>query len=511
LYKITGRLFSFFLRFYTNAKPVKFPDAVRIQKKTLLKLLRTAAMTKFGADHGFDEITSVHTYQNNVPIRDYQAFWTQYWEKNFPALDNVTWPGPIVYFARTSGTTTGKSKFIPCSAEMVKSNNNAGLQVVIEHIRNKPDSKVLQGRTFLFAGSPELDELKKGVFAGELSGIAARETPSWAGRDRYFPPDDLARIKDWGEKLEKISVNCLNKDIRAISGLPSWLQILIDKIFANSPTRGTDLKSYFPDLELIVHGGMSFKPYNDYFSSITRNSGVDIREVYAASEGFFAIADRNFGEGLKLIVNNGIFYEFIKPDEISDINAKRYWLENIEENTDYAIVVTTNAGLWSYVVGDIVKFTDKKNLRILFSGRLSQTLSVFGETIVNEELEAAIALATKKLGLNFHDFAVGSIFEKEATTKGRHKYIIEFKEALDDEYAQKLAKIIDRELIKNNSSYATRRKNEISILSPTVIWAPNGTFAKWMKKNGKMGGQNKVPRVLNQQQLDELLKLLPDT
>jgi len=508
LYKLTGKLFSFILRFYANAKPVKYLAAVRMQNRILLKLLRTAASTKFGTDHGFDGITSVHTYQKNVPIRDYQAFWTQYWSKNFPRLYNVTWPGPIVYFARTSGTTTGKSKFIPCSPQMIKSNNSAGLQVVIEHLRNKPGSKVLEGRTFLFAGSPELDELKEGIFAGELSGIAARETPSWAGRDRYFPPDDLARIKDWGEKLKKISVECLDKDIRAISGLPSWLQILFDKIFANSPERATDLKSYFPDLELIVHGGMSFKPYHDYFNNITQNSGVDFREVYAASEGFFAIADRNSGEGLKLIVNNGIFYEFIKANETDDINAKRYWLGNIEENTDYAIIVTTNAGLWSYMVGDIIRITDKENLRILFSGRLSQTLSVFGEKIVNEELEAAIATATKKLGLNFHDFAVGSIFSKQVSTKGQHKYIIEFKEALDDEHVQKLAEIIDLELINNNSSYATRRKNEISILAPTVISAPNGTFAKWMKKNGKMGGQNKVPRVLNQQQLDEFIDLL---
>jgi len=510
LYKFTGKLFLFFLRFYASAKPVKYQAAVEMQQKTLLSLLRTAENTKFGTDHRFGEITSVPVYQNNVRIRSYQAFWKEYWSRNFPTLDNVTWPGPIVYFARTSGTTTGKSKFIPCSSEMVKSNNSAGLQVVIEHLRNRPESKVLQGRTFLFAGSPELDELKEGVFAGELSGIAARETPSWAGRDRYYPSEDLARMKDWGEKLERISSDCLDKDIRAISGLPSWLQILFDKIFANAHKRGTDLKSYFPDLELIVHGGMSFKPYYDYFNKITQNSGIDFREVYAASEGFFAIADRNYGEGLKLVVNNGIFYEFVKTDEINDVNAKRYWLESIEENIDYAIIVTTNAGLWSYVVGDTIKFTDKEDLRILFSGRLSQTLSVFGEKIVNEEVEAAIATASKKMGLNFHDFAVGSVFTKEATTKGQHIFIIEFQETLDDECEQGLAKIIDKELIKTNSSYATRRNNEISILSPTVISTPNGTFEKWMDTKKKMGGQNKVPRVLNQQQLDELLELLSD-
>lgn len=507
MYKFAGKLFGLLLRRYAAKKPISHEEALRVQEELLLGLVKRAAKTKFGIDHGFGDVTTISKFQRNVPVRDYQAFWKEYWSDKFPLLDNTTWPGRIFYFAKTSGTTTGKSKFIPCSKDMVKSNNAGGLQVVIEHLRNRPDSKVLEGRTFLFAGSPDLDELAQGVFAGELSGIAARETPRWAGRDRYYPPENLAVLKDWEEKLEKISVDCLDKDIRAISGLPSWLQILFEKIFANSPERSRNLKCYFPDLELIVHGGMGFKPYHGYFQNIVGDSRVDFREVYAASEGFFAIADRGYDEGLRLIVDNGIFYEFVKADEMGEGSAKRYWLGDIEKDINYAIIVTTCAGLWGYVVGDIIRFTDIENLRILFAGRLSQTLSVFGEKIVNEELEVAVAVAAAKMGLNFHDFAVGSVFLKNTTAKGQHKFIVEFEETLTRQQQLKLAKIIDGELGKSNSGYATRRKNEVNIIAPVVVSVPSGTFAKWMDAKGKMGGQNKVPRVLEQEQLDDLLKL----
>ncbi len=509
MYKLTGKLFGFLLRRHAAKNPISYETAIRAQEELLSGLVKKAAKTKFGIDHGFGEITTIPKFQQNVPIRDYRAFWEEYWGDKFPLLDNTTWPGRMAYFAKTSGTTTGESKFIPCSKDMIKSNNAAGLQVVIEHMRNKPDSKALEGRTFLFAGSPNLDELIKGVFAGELSGIAARETLWWAGRGRYYPPEDLARIKDWEEKLEKVSEDCLDKDIRSISGLPSWLQILFERIFANSPDRGRNLNAYFPDLELIVHGGMGFKPYRNYFQGLASDGRVDFREVYAASEGFFAIADRGYDEGLRLIVNSGIFYEFVKANEMSDRSAKRYWLGDVEKDVNYAIIVTTCAGLWGYVVGDIIRFTDVQNLRILFVGRLSQTLTVFGEKVVNEELEMAVAAAASKLGLNFHDFAVGSVFLKNTTAKGQHKFIIEFKETLIHQQELELARIIDGELSKSNSGYATRRKNEISIVAPVVVSVPSGTFSKWMDSKGKMGGQNKVPRVLEQEQLNDLLALAP--
>lgn len=507
MYKLTGKLFGYFLSLYAKKKPAVCRAEVQSQKKLLLQLVEMSAQTTFGIDHSFAETNSIAQFQKSVPVRDYGAFWEEYWRPVFPKLDDVTWPGRIEYFAKTSGTTTGKAKFIPVSSDMVKSNNRAGLQVVIEHLRNRPTSKVLEGRTFLFAGSPDLEQLAPGVFAGELSGIAARETPTWAGRDRYYPPPELARLKDWQEKLETLSADCLDKDIRAVSGLPSWVQILFERIFANDPGSSKKLQSYFPDLELVVHGGMSFAPYRDYFQSIDGNT-IDYREVYAASEGFFAVADRSYDDGLRLILNNGIFFEFIKADEVADRSAKRYWLGDVKKGVNYAIVVTTCAGLWGYLVGDIVRFVDVENFRILFVGRLSQTLSVFGEKVVNEEIEAVIAVAAGEMNFKFHDFAVGSAFVDGGSNKGQHTFIIEFEEVLSADQELELAKIIDKELANTNSGYATRRKNDVSMVAPLIISAPNGTFAKWMKKLGKMGGQNKVPRILDQAQFDDLLTLV---
>lgn len=477
-----------------------------MQQEILTSLIQRAESTQFGIDHGFKDIQSIEAYQAKVKPRDYSDFWTEYWESSFPNLVNVTWPSKIPYFAKTSGTTSGKSKYIPCTLEMVKANNSAGLQVLIAHFRNKPKSKALSGRYFMFAGSPNLEQLAENVFAGELSGISARETPSWAGKERYYPPNALAQIKDWKQKLDKISGDCLDKNIRAVSGLPSWLQILFLRIFKDNPADQSTLKTYFPKLELIVHGGMSFEPYRGYFETITKAADIDFREIYAASEGFFAISDRKYGEGLRLIPDNGIFYEFIPLADFHQPKPQRYWLENVVDDVDYVLLVSTCAGLWSYVVGDIVRFTDCKNLRLLFSGRLSQTLSMFGEKVLNEEVEAALTQALKTHNLSLKDFTVYASFLAEDASKGIHTYLIELMEPTVGIEAE-LAKTIDKNLITINSGYATRRKNDIGIVGPRVVLGRKGLFEDWMKSKGKTGGQNKVPRVVGKGHWDELMRV----
>lgn len=504
MYKLTGIIGEFFIKRIAKKNVVSYDDGIKAQKTILNYLRKKAGDTQFGKDHNFKAIKDIEDYQEQVSIRDYSDFWSEYWEKAFPNLTNITWPNEIPYFAKTSGTTTGKNKYIPCTLEMVKSNNKAGMQVLVEHYRNKPKSKVLRGRYFMFAGSPDLEQLGNNIYAGELSGISAKETPKWAGRERYYPPYELAQIKDWNEKLDKISSDCLNKNIRAISGLPSWLQILFLRIFKNHPGYDSTLKSHFPDLELLVHGGMSFEPYFNFFTNITKKSDVDFREIYAASEGFFAISDRKYGEGLRLIPDNGIFYEFIRLEDFHNSNPKRYWLNNIENNIDYVLIVTTCAGLWSYVVGDIIKFTDYKNLRLLFSGRLSQTLSMFGEKVLNEEIESVVATSLEELNLTLKDYTIFSAFLENDPSKGIHTYIIETKESASGMEIE-LAKKIDCNLKAANSGYATRRKNDIGIIEPKVIIGRKGMFEDWMNSMGKTGGQNKVPRIVNQSQMNNLL------
>ena len=504
LYKVTGWLGGLGLKAYARRDPKPVAPAAA-QKRQLLQLVAKAKDTKFGRNHDFANITTVADYQRNVPVRTFDQFWADYWSEPFPRLDNATWPGTIRYFARSSGTTTGESKHIPCSDEMIKANNRGGFEVVIEHLRNNPHSRVSAGRTFLFGGSPTLDELAPDIFAGELSGIAARETPSIAGRDRYYPPPELAAITDWNDKVERFAQDCVGKNIRTISGVPTWLQVLFDQAFETADSDDRRLVSLFPDLELIAHGGINFEPYHDAFNDLLKGSHAELREAYAASEGFIAVADRSPGEGLKLLLDNGLFYEFIEADQLDQPNPKRLWIDDVELDTDYALIITSCAGLWSYAIGDLVRFVDLETPRILVAGRVSHTLSTFGEHITGEQLEIAVATAARTVGVHVNDFAVASVLGTTSAV-GHHRYVVE---ATGDPGVD-LAAAIDNSLAQQNADYRTKRANDIVIAAPEVRTVPSGTFATWMTANGQAGGQRKVPRVTTPERLDDITRTATD-
>jgi len=499
MYKWTGRLAGVGLKAYARrSKPLG--DPVGAQAKQLLSLVDRARSTKFGIDHDFGSIRSVADFQQRVPIRSYEGFWNDYWSAPFPELDDVTWPGRIRYFARSSGTTTGQSKHIPCSDEMIKANNTAGLRVVLHHLRNHPRSTVAEGRTFLF-GSANLDELAPEVFAGELSGIAARETPSWAGKGRYYPPPELAALTDWNDKLDQMASDCVGNDIRAISGVPTWLLILFDRAFEHAKVEDRRLIRLFPELELVTHGGINFAPYLESFKRLLDGSGADLREVYAASEGFIAIADRSYGDGMQMLLDNGLFFEFIEIDELAEPHPKRRWLADVETGVNYALILTSCAGLWSYSIGDIVRFVHLDPHRIVVAGRVSQTLSAFGEHLTGEELEIAVTEAATHLGVSVRDFAVAPVFRSDGGGAiGGHRYVIESAETS----AVDMAAAIDAALAEQNSDYQAKRVDNIAIALPTVAIVAPGTFAAWMHSKGKSGGQHKAPRVTTLEQLDTI-------
>lgn len=504
LYKLSGWLITPLVYFLAKRNRRSSLDLKKKQADILLQLIKRARHSQFGIDHVFGKIHDIPTYQARVPIRTYEQFVETYWKAHFPILENVTWPGRINYFAKSSGTISGMSKFIPCTQEMIKSNNRAGMQVILEHFKNYPRSKILQGRYFMFAGSPNLEELAPGIHAGELSGIAAKETPAWAGRDRYYPPAEIAAIRDWETKLQTIADDSLDKDIRAIGGLPSWLLILFKRISTHSLSNQIRLSDWFPDLQLIVHGGMSFEPYRQSFLKMTEGLEVDFREVYAASEGFFAVSDRGHGEGMRLIADNGIFYEFIPLDRYHEENPPRYWLGTVVPHVDYVLIVTTNAGLWSYIVGDIIRFVDIDPFRLIFSGRLSQTLSMFGEKILNEEIEAVLRDLATQRNVEIADYSVYSHFDQG---KGRHLFLLECLYDAIPEAIESMVSEIDVALQEINTGYATRRKNNVGILRPSLAILQPGTFSEWMERKGKAGGQHKVPRIVGQAQVDELLTI----
>lgn len=488
---------TFLLRQYTRRRSAKLAalDSVAEQQHQLLRLMRRAGATRFGHDHHFAGIRSVDEFQAHVPLRRYEDMWQTYWQPGFPRLVDCTWPGTIPFFALTSGTTSGTTKYIPCSAEMNRSNARAALDILVHHLANRPGSRVLGGKSFMLGGSTDLTELAPGIRAGDLSGIAAQQTPWWA-RPYTFPPRDLALLADWEEKVERLARAGSDEDIRVISGTPSWLLI-----FFHYLRQG--LLHAFPNLELLVHGGVNFAAYQDQFAELLRGGRAELREVYPASEGFIAIADRGSGDGMRLQVDNGIFYEFVPVDDIDADRPARHWLANVATGVDYAIAVSTNAGLWSYLVGDIVRFVDLAPPRLLVTGRLSYFLSAFGEHLTGEDIDAAISHAATAADANVTDYAVGAVFPDASDSRGGHRYIIEFATPPSDAF--RFAQMLDAELCRRNDDYRAHRSAGFGLRDPGILPVRSGTFAAWMKQRGQLGGQHKVPRVITNAALFESL------
>lgn len=489
------------LRLYARHRLAKLAsqDPVAEQQRQLLRLVRRASGTRFGRDHGFADIRTVGDFRDRVKLRRYEDMWASYWQATFPRLVDCTWPGTIPFFALTSGTTSGTTKYIPCSSELNRANAWAAIDIIVHHVANRLGSRVLGGKSLMLGGSTALIEQAPRIRSGDLSGIAANQIPWWA-RPYSFPPRDLALISDWEEKVEKLARACLDEDIRVISGTPSWLLIFFERLFALRPDRSRRLHQMFPNLELLVHGGVNFTPYQSQFAELLQGGHAELREVYPASEGFFAVADRNPGEGMRLIVDNGLFYEFVPLDGLHASNPTRCWLGDVRTEADYALVISSCAGLWAYIVGDTVRFMDLHPPRLLVTGRLSYFLSAFGEHLTGEEIEAAVSQAADVVNARIADFAVGAVFPDATQARGGHLYIVEFSEPVPDErQIDVFARALDETLCHSNDDYRAHRSGGFGLRPAEVGVVQHGTFAAWMKRRGQLGGQHKVPRVITDQ------------
>lgn len=477
------------------------------QERLLLGLVRRARGTRFGRDHDFAGIESVADFQTRVPIRSYEDFWDDYWGDAFPHLHELTWPGAIPCFAETSGTTTGNSKHIPLSHEMLRQFRKVGIDLLVFHVANRPGSRIMGGRLFMLGGSTNLSEPGPGIRSGFISGIAAAESPWWIQPWR-FPPKELAAIDDWDRKIEAIAPHSLGADIRLLGGMTSWLLLFLESVSRCRPAPSGRLTEWYPDLEMLVFGGMALHPYRRRLEALIEGGKAELREVYPASEGFIAVADRDVDDGLRLTLDAGLFYEFVPVEELGSERPTRLWISDAEIGRDYAIVLSSCAGLWSYLLGDIVRFVDLDPPRLIVTGRTSYHLSSFGEHMTGAEIENAIAAAAAAIGLHVADFSVGPISPDGHDAPGHHLYVVEFQEKPPDEAsAAKFADRLDRELAETNLSYATRRKGDVGLHPPEVIVLKPGSFADWMRQRGKLGGQHKVPRVVND---DALLRSLRD-
>jgi hypothetical protein len=468
----------------------------QVQTNQLLKLVSKGASTRFGKDYDFGSITSVEEYQRRVPLRTYEQFWEEYWKSDFPRLTNCTWPGTIPFFPVSSGTSSGTTKYIPCSREMLASNTKAGLDLLVYHVTNRPQSRILGGKIFLLGGSTDLTSPSPGIFQGDLSGITAKEVPWWI-KSRYFPSAELNVIKNWEEKITAFAEASLNEDIRMISGVPAWLMIFFERLKDLSPQAQGKLANIYRNLEMVVHGGVNFAPYVDRFTDLLAESSAELREVYPASEGFIAVADRNYGDGLRLNLDHGIFFEFVPLEELASSQPTRHWVGNVEADVNYAVVMTTCAGLWSYVIGDTVRFVETKTPRILVSGRTSYYLSAFGEHLIAEEIEDGITTAARSVAKEVTDFTVGPVFPEHAGELGGHIFVVEFSDGIPDSATIRcFADALDTRLCQRNEDYEAHRSGGFGLRAPTILPVRSGCFAAWMKSRGKLGGQNKVPRII---------------
>ncbi len=379
-------------------------DPVAVQERTLRSLLRRARRTRFGRDHRFGAIGTVEEFQEAVPLRTYEDLWKQYLQDQYPIFDNLTWPGRIPYLALTSGTTQGATKYIPISREMLASNKKAAQTMVAYHLASRPDSRLFRGRLFFLGGSTDLERPAADVRQGDLSGIASKEVSELL-RPYTFPPLDLALEPNWDRKLAMLAERSLNEPITLVGGVPSWLLALFQRVLGLSGK--STMAEVWPTLEVVVHGGVKFDPYREAFAQVLGNPQVRLQETYPCSEGFIAFGDPATGL-LRLVYDHAIFYEFVPLDELDSPRPTRHWLGNVQTGVNYAIVVSTCAGMWAHIVGDTIRFESLNPPLLTFTGRTRYTLSAFGEHLINEEVEAAVATASASAGASVRDWHVGS-------------------------------------------------------------------------------------------------------
>ncbi len=463
-------------------------DPVASQLQILRHLVRTAGPTRFGADHGFSALSTVADYQARVPLRTYEALWNEYLEADYPRLNATTWPGLIPYLALTSGTTQGATKYIPVSRAMIASNQRAAQTMVAYHLAARPDSRLFHGKIFFLGGSTNLEEPSPGVLQGDLSGIAAAEAGQWL-RPFTFPPLDLALEPDWDRKLTLLAERSRLEPISMISGVPSWLLALFQRLL--DLTGQSSMAEVWPQLEVVVHGGVKFDPYRSAFATVLGDPRIRLQETYPCSEGFIAFGDPAT-DHLRLLFDHGIFYEFVPVDELASERPTRHWLGNVVIGVNYAIVVSTCAGLWSHIIGDTVRFVSLNPPLLTFTGRTRYTLSAFGEHLISEEIEAAIATAATATNASVREWHVGPVY---SGALGYHHYIIEFVDFPADIAA--FRQELDADLIRRNADYQAHRAAGVGLPLPALsVIRPEGWIG-WMRERGKLGGQHKVPRMDN--------------
>ncbi len=479
----------------------KFPHD--IQREVLFQLLQSARKTEYGKLYDFKKIGSVKEFQETLPLQTYEDIkpWV---EKLREGEKNLLWPGETKWFAKSSGTTSDKSKFIPVTKESLENCHfRGGKDVIALFLKNCPESKILLGKSLTLGGSHSINNFSNKSYYGDLSAILIENIPSWTQFIR-IPPPEIALLEEFEEKIEKIIENSLNENVTSFAGVPSWYLVMLKRILEK--TGKSNILEIWPNLELFIHGGVNFDPYREQYKKIIPSQGMHYMETYNASEGFFAIQDNLSQRDMLLMLDYGIFYEFIPMKEWGSDHPKVLTLEEVETDQNYAMVISTNGGLWRYIIGDTIRFTSTAPYKIRISGRTRHFINAFGEELIIDNAEQALKIACQQTGAVIHEYTAGPVYMGEGQ-KGAHQWIIEFEK--EPQNAGHFITSLDNALKTINSDYEAKRHKNMTLELPHLIIAPKGTFYLWMKNRGKIGGQNKIPRLANDRQyIEQLLNLI---
>src|SRR6478609_2414819 len=459
-------------------------DPVTAQREILQDLVTHGQHTDFGRKYNLKSLFTIKAFKAHVPIHEYEDIKPWIGEL-MNGEQNQLWDSPVNWFAKSSGTTSDKSKFIPVTEESLEDcHYQAGKDVITLYYHSNPESHLLTGKGLVIGGSHQVSQLNEETYCGDLSAVLMQNMPMW-GHWIRTPELSIALLDEWEKKIETLAQSTINENVTSISGVPTWTQVLIKRTLAI--TGKQHIKEVWPNLELYLHGGVSFAPYKDNFRKLL-GDGVQYMEMYNASEGFFAAQDMPDTEGMLLFLNHGIFYEFMPVEEYGKNDPKTIGLNKVELGRQYALVISTNGGLWRYLVGDTVQFTSLNPFRIKVTGRLKHFINAFGEEIIVENADAAIALASEKTGAIVNDYTAAPVYFSE-DNNGAHEWLIEFEK--EPQHIDQFIYELDSSLKSLNSDYEAKRHKNIALRIPVVHILKKGIFTAWLKQKGKLGGQHK--------------------
>lgn len=468
----------------------KYPHEV--QEEWFFSLLSSAKNTKWGKHFDYSSIQTPEEFKNRVPLQTYESL-KPYIERMLKGENNVLWHSEVKWFAKSSGTTNDRSKFIPVTQESLEECHfKGGKDLLSIYCNNNPNSKIFTGKSLVLGGSHQINQLNTDSFYGDLSAVLIKNLPFWAEFYRT-PHMEIALMDNYEQKLEKMALATISENVTNISGVPTWTAILLKRIL--EITGKNNITEIWPNLELYMHGAVSFAPYRDVFQSLIPSKNMHYLETYNASEGFFGIQDQTQSDEMLLMLDYGIYYEFIPMEDFESENPKTLTLDEVSIGENYALVISTNGGLWRYIIGDTIQFTNTNPYRIKITGRTKHFINAFGEELIIDNAEKAIRKACEVTHALMTDYTACPIYFSEAKTSGGHEWIIEFDQLPNDR--QQFITVLDEELRALNSDYDAKRFMDKAMAIPMVHFVPHGTFYQWMKRRGKLGGQHKVPRLSN--------------